>query len=172
MFSADATESPWCMSPVTAIFSFCLHQEVPFSWGSCLNLWQETEQCCQRLHFPNSSVDTNILQGAWQWLHVLKCLWVFSWWHWSLVDIFASVPVYCLSPLFLLISVKLISWKVLPSLIRCFHCVKNQSQYIIFRRKGHCRAARLLHVPTYSYLFSQPVSDLLEVPSYSPVLYN
>ena len=162
MFSADATESPWWMSPLTAIFSFCLNQEVLFSWRSCLNLWQETEQCCQSLHFPNSSVDTKHFTGKhdsdymfWNAFGFLGC-----WWHWSFVDIFASVPVYCLSPLFLLISAELSLWKVLPSLIRCCHCVKNQSQYniMIFWKNGHCRAAGLLHVPTYSYLFSQPIS--------------
>lgn len=120
------------MSQGTAVFSLCLHQEVLFSWGSCLNLWQEMKQCCQSLHFQTVQWIWTFYRKAWQWLHVLKCLWVFGcWWRWSFFDIFASVPVSCLSVPFLLISVEQNLWKVLPSLIRCCHCVENQSLYNI-----------------------------------------
>lgn len=128
------------------------------------------EGCCESA-FPDSSVYMNIL--ARQWLHVLKCLWGFRMsmalkpcWYFI-----ASVPVYRLSLLFLLILVELSLWKVLPSLIRC-HCVENVSLYdtmIFWGKKGHCRAAGLLHVPTNSYLLSQPAST---VTLYRPKLYN
>lgn len=47
------------------------------------------------------------------------------WWHWSFCWYFRRMPVSCLSLLFLLISGELSWWKVLPSLIRCYHCVKK-----------------------------------------------
>ncbi len=90
--------------------------------------------------FPNSSVDVNIFyKGAWQWLHVLKCLWGF----WMLMALklcwyfhkCASLP---LSVLFLLVLVELGVWKVLPALIRRCHCVENLSLYnaMIFGKRA------------------------------------
>lgn len=143
------------MSPGTAIFSFCLCQEVLFSWGSCLNLWQEIERCCQSLHFQTVQWIWTFYRKAWQWLHVLKCLWVLGcWWHWSFVDIFASVPVYCLSLQLLFILVEVGLWKVLPSLIRCCHCVENQGLYnIMILRKRALQSSWAFTCPNLLILF-------------------
>lgn len=161
------------MSTATAVFSLSAPRS-SFQLKKLSELVIRNGAMLSKSAFPNSSVDMNILQES---MTVITCfempLGFGWWWHWSFVDIFASVPVYCLSLLFLLILIELSLWKVLPSLIRCCHCVENQSLYnIMIFRKRVLQCSWIC--PNLLILFPQPVSDLLTftVHSYSPKWYD
>lgn len=100
------------------------------SWGSCLNLCRNMERCCQRPHLQTVQWVWRFYRGSMTvitcfemplgffWiLMALKLCWYFS----CVCQSNASLP----SPLFLLILAELGLWKVLPSLIRCCHCVEK-----------------------------------------------